>query len=196
MVREVVPRALAIHTFTRSIATTFPLTNPVTGVANYAWAFKLSDLPNYSEFVNLFDAYRIKSVHLKFVPSWDSSNKTQPPNADTLMPTLVTVMDHNDALALNSRADYMQYTSYKESALTANSPVSIIVNPTPAVAVYGGGVFASYGQNQGVWVDTGSYTVEHYGLKWAVIWPVAGTGNLGGYVTVFQTYTLECKDTR
>lgn len=187
---------VGIYNFTRSASYSYNISNPVTGVDNHASVFKLNDLAGYAEIVNLFDCYRITQVDLSFVPSWDSSNKTQPPNADTVLPTLATVEDHNDALALSTRAEYMQYSTYKERTLSASVPINISIKPTPAMALYGGGVFASYGQSQTPWVDTGSYTVEHYGLKWAVIWPVAGTGNLGGYLTVFARFHIQTKDTR
>lgn len=179
------------------------MSNPVTGVQNFVSlgggsnGFRLVDLPNYSEFINLFDQYRIVKIDLQFIPSWEGSNKSTSALADTCLPTLVTVEDHNDSNLLTSRADYQQYRTYRETILSAQRPVTITVKPQPAMAVFGGGVFSSYAQpGDAVWLDTASYTVDHYGLKWAVIWPLAGTGVAAGFLTVIAKYTLQMRDTR
>lgn len=191
------------HSFVRTAVQTLPMSNPVTGVQNFVSlgggsnGFRLSDLPNYTEFVNLFDQYKIQKIDLQFIPSWEGSNKSTSALADVCLPTLVTVEDHNDSALLTSRADYQQYKTYKETILTAQRPITITVRPKPAMAIFGGGVFSSYAQpNDGIWLDTGSYTVDHYGLKWSVIWPLAGTGLAAGFLTVIAKYHLQMRDTR
>jgi len=144
-----------------------------------ATAFKLSTLPNSSEFTALFDQFRIDYVEVTLRPQYNMgslSNQTSMVNA-----VLYTVIDYDDATAPTAVSDLRQYENCRES----NWDETLVrrFQPRLAVATYASGVFTSFA-NTRAWVDCGNPAVEHYGFKWAVSAGLFGQGNL-------QTWTVE-----
>lgn len=179
-----------VHFFKRRMVSAFNVYDTATPV-HYAWPFSLSSLPNYTEFVNLYESYKISRIKVKFIFSANSNNVSTAATT-VCLPNIYAVVDNNDSTALTNITDYLQYRYCKIRRL--DSPTSLYLKPSFDVAAYSG-VFTSYAQKTG-WVDTDSPSVLHYGIKFAID-PVtysAGT-NVIGRVQAIVTYYLQMKRT-
>lgn len=154
-----------------------------------ALSFKLSDLPNYSEFTALYDEYRIKAVKIMFVPTMNvaTANATSGTTAGFVpVPALYTWIDNDDNTAPTTITQGQQYQSFKCHGLLDRMRCRSVV-PEVSTALYGsGGAFTSYGQVKNQWIDNNSPSVVHFGLKFGIINP-ANQGNFD----VVLTYYLE-----
>lgn len=148
------------------------------GEVTGALSFALSDLPGYTEFTSLYDQYRFVAVEVKFTAVYPTYNAVA--SATSQWGMFYTAIDYDDATAGSS-------TLLRENAtLIATHPsknVTRRVVPHSAVAEFGGGVFTSYGNKVGDWIDSSSPGVSHYGVKYAL---QASVG------TILPIYTVEC----
>lgn len=132
-----------------------------------AYAFTLNDVPNSTDFTNLYDEYRIDKVQITWYPDTQQTLTT----AGQGNTTCLTVLDYDDATAANLLA-LEQYESCQSHS--SIRPFSRTVIPRFAKAVYAG-AFTSFSSGTG-WVDTASSAVQHYGIKIAI--PIqVGTAN-------------------
>jgi len=194
-----VPRPIPsqVHTFRR----TYPVAYSVTDtLVHRSVPINLGALPHYSEFTSLFDCYRITHVKMMFLYDQNSSQSVEVavgvPQV-TFIPYLITVNDFDDATPLTALSDYCEYENFKVERM--DRPLTISFVPRIASAVYSGGAFTGYSQAPPLaWVDSGSPSVEYYGIKWAVNGNIeggVGTHQLGTY-SIFFTFTIQCKDPR
>lgn len=153
-----------------------------------ALSFKLSDLPNYTEFTNLYDEYRIKAVKLHFVPT-SNSNVAQDTSGttggQTSVPALYTWIDTDDNTAPTQLTQGQQFQTFKAHGMLDRMRVRSLV-PEVSTALYSGS-FTSYGQVKNQWIDNNSPSVVHYGLKYAIM---NGTASYGA-LDIVATYYLE-----
>lgn len=182
-----------LHYFKRTVSEKIPVYD-WTVPQNYGHAFKLSELPNYSEFTLLFDQYKIVGVQTKFI--FDANCAQVPTTANALgpsLPNLITVNDYDDATPLIIDTDYQQYETYKIARM--DRPIKRYCKPKVATAVYNG-TFTGYAQSS-PWIDANSANVEWYGLKYSIDPVNTHSGaNTIGFCTILRTYYIVCRDTR
>lgn len=160
-----------------------------------AHAFKLNDLPNYTEFTSLFDAYRFKGVKLEFVPIYNSHEINEGPASgldDRLgMPLMTYARDYDDANAPTSEDTMLQYATNRRLQLSTRKSI-YIASPRCASLVYKDGItpvgYSEAKANQ--WIDSANPDVLHYGLKYFL--PVENLSKIV-YIRVYATYYLEFK---
>lgn len=162
------------------------ITSPAAVPAYYGYEFKLSDLPDYTEFTNLFDEYRILRIKLYFIPSIHTQNN----NNSYLVPWFLTAVDKDDASAPASYSAMLQYPGCKISTMQRKHYVSF--SPRVATAVYGGPATTSYG-SKSMYLDCGSPGVPHYGLKIGV--GNSLTAGIYGY-HIFAKYVVSFRGVR
>jgi len=182
-----------MHTFRRSISQVLPIYDTA-GLANYAADFKLSLLPNASEFTALFDCYRIMNIKGQFI--FDMNSAGMKGTAGSCLPNLIYVKDYDDASPLSVIYDYQQYESMKIKRM--DKTIRMSFHPRPVSPVYGGGAFTSWAVNStNPWIDTANNAVSYYGLKFAIDPVQNGAGaNLMGQLTIYYTYTIQCKEVK
>ncbi len=154
---------------------------------NFAISFQLSDLTSYSEFVSLFDQYRIDKLDLKFIYSQSNAPVPIPAANIACMPLMYHVIDYNDSTALSIPEEYQQY----QNCVVANIDrfPTISFRPKLATAIYNG-TFSGYGSTA-LWVDTNTAGARYYGSKFTVDPLNTNTGsNILGYLTIVITYHL------
>lgn len=140
-----------------------------------AFAFKLNDLPDYTEFTQLFDQYKLCAVKVTFQQPYNDSETARFPRASaaqgTAMPSLHLhhVVDFNDANTLPI-LNLQQYQNHKVINLSGTSlrggKTSVYCKPRIALAAYEG-AFTGYASQRG-WLDVGDAAIQHYGLKWCL----------------------------
>jgi hypothetical protein len=157
----------------------FSLTGNVTSSAvsetDGAITFQLNNLSGYTTLTSLFDQYRIVGITVRFYPS-------QPYTAATGQ--LFTAFDYDDATAVPI-ATLVQRDTLKVAPANAYFERSLV--PRLAIAAYAG-AFTSFGNTQGLWIDSGSPGVVHYGLKYGV--PASASANSWTYVA---RYSIQCR---
>jgi hypothetical protein len=169
-----------VYTFERSVLAA-TLTAPTSIDTIGAYAFTLGTLPNYTDFTNLFDQYRIAQVVVTFQPS--SPINTASP--------LYTVIDYDDANALSGINDFLQYDTLEISQ--SGTWHERVINPVCSIPAYAGATpTGSMLAKAEQWSDVAYYTNSYYGLKF--IWP-AFTGAQGAY-SVLVHYILQFRNSR
>jgi len=129
---------------------------PATGVI----APTLSLFPDFTDFTNLFDAYRFECVRVTFTPVQN--------NVLSASSRLYTVIDYDDSNVLPSLTAAQEYDTLMVSTIDNTSAVTRVFRPRFAMAAYSG-VFTSFAQSsRNQWLDVASATVPNYGLKWIV----------------------------
>lgn len=157
-----------------------------------ALSFKLSDLPDYSEF-SVFDEYRIKAVKVYFTTGqnvsytyWNTTGAT----ADSKgMPMLLTCIDNDDAVV----PTYNAVLEHNTCRFHGNMATTRIRSCQPKVAteVYQA-VTSGYTPKANQWINTASSGVPHYGIKFALFnAPQVTSGNL----FIHACYYLEFRKT-
>ena len=129
--------------------------------------FRLNQVPDYTEFTNLFDNYKIHGIKMTFYrPSLSNSDAL---NTQVL---LHTVYDYDDASAPSSVNQMVQYDNYKVVSLTnqfmKNGKVTRFFKPRTLTEVYRGPASTGYSPTTRGVFDTQYNDIPHYGLKWAL----------------------------
>lgn len=168
--------------------------------------FKLSDVPNVTEFTSLYDVYRIAGVKITFFPSsgelvYDvsqinpvSGNALAPIIPGSLLPRFMTVIDEDDNTTPSSTNDLLQYQNLK---ITSGTKHVVYLKPRFSSTVYKSLTASGYAVGpRNLWLDCSDSTIEHYGVKYSYestpsVTPV-GMFNMKVHIT----YYLEFKDVR
>jgi hypothetical protein len=160
------------HTFHRSFSVG-NITGSTTAETDGAVTVTLAAFPDYTDFTNLFDTYRIMQIAVEFNPLFLDTTAT------TNYPPIATVIDYDDG---NATA-YAQLEEYDSFMITQTGQYfQRVLTPRIALAAYSG-TFTSYSQPPaGTWIDVASTGVVHYGLKYAL--PECGAANSVWSVTV------------
>jgi len=151
-----------------------------------AFFFTINDTPAPTDFLSLFDQYRIAQVQVEFLPS------VAPFTASTTatdLPVLITAIDYDDATTPTATV-LQQFESAQ--IVSDQSYHCRTLNPRFAVSAYGG-VFGSFAlAPQRSWIDSASNVVQYYGLKWATT-PLT-TPSAQILYRVMCTYTIQCRN--
>lgn len=131
---------------------------------NLAYTFKLDNVVNVADFVNLYDSYRINKVVLYLEPY---SNQTGIPVTFPQNLKIRVVHDYNDANPLTQEDDYLEYANCKSYSSVSGRTIKITLYPkinNTIENVNGSAGFISNNSNR-VWLNTADDEVPHFGLK-------------------------------
>lgn len=159
--------------------------------AGYGMSFQLSDLPNYTEFTNLFDQFRICSVKLKWIPSMTGVDMSNVFDHSQINRFVTMAYDHNDATPPASEAEIMQYQGVRQKS---HSRIwTYKVYPYVAQETYKTAITTGYSAKRMVWIDSTSPTIPHFGFKMWV--PSLGLNATFQIAQVYATFKIQCKGT-
>lgn len=150
-------RKMSTHHFKRTFLSDIFFssnTGPVFG----GLSFRLSSLPNYTEFTNLFDQYRINKIVIRFVPSANSDSV----GSTHVIPNFHTIIDNNDSTTPTALNELYESQSWKR---TRGTQVQTRVF-TPSSLIDIG--LSSNSPKWKQWISTDFPSVDHYGLKYAL----------------------------
>ena len=77
-----------------------------------AWSFNLSQLPNYTDFTNLYDQYRINKIVFKIIPKFSEASINAGTANNANLAQIHSVIDYDDAVTPTALSDLVQYQSY------------------------------------------------------------------------------------
>jgi len=156
-----------------------------------ALAFRLDDLPDYTEFTNLFDQYCILGVQVRITPR--ASNAVVSGGASNLGPSvLYAAVDSSDITLPVTLQTLREYQTLKEFSITTNTNRNWVLKHSPRIAVAAyAGAFTGYTSPPMTWIDLQSPNIQHYGMKLGTPAGVAG-GSTTQYDLDF-TYHIACR---
>lgn len=142
-----------------------------------AYNFSLDDLPNYQEFTNLYDAYRLNAVKITFLPQMTQSVSLSAFNNPNASVRFFSAIDYNDSNVPGTIDDLREYQTCKF---------------TPVLRRHSRYIYKPKIQDRGQtytpgrpWINTSSPDQDHFGLKIGVE-PMQSTN------ITSMGYTIEC----
>jgi hypothetical protein len=171
-----------LYTFQRS--QDFGLLTPSTTAATAgAYSFVLNQLPDYTDFTNLFDSYRILQVRLSFFPLFLDTTAT------TAYPAIKTVIDYDDGANIT-----LQQAEEYDSLLVSQTGTYFerVLVPRVVLGAFNGSIVSANQARALTWIDCGNPDIIHYGVK--IVLPIAGAANAVWQPTAH--YTLQFKNSR
>ncbi len=155
------------------------------GVAIYS-----DTLPNYAEFSNLFDQYRIRSVTCRF--DWTANIYTNT-GTSNVPPLIYLVADYDDSTdaAVSALVQYPQVVTH--SFITNGyTPLIFSLQPKPLRDVASTGILTGYGpMPRAPYLRTTDSTIPHYGIKIAADLQGATAATTIGYLTLTCYFDLD-----
>lgn len=139
---------------------------------SFAASFRLSDVPDYTEFTNLFDQFRLNKVVIRIIPM-ATSVSTGAAYASNVGQSCVLfhwALDQDDqTLPTNSESgvDTMRNRQgYRVRNIYSGGgrPITIVFRPHFARTLYNTSTTSAYQPARG-WLDNNSSGTPHYGLK-------------------------------
>lgn len=119
--------------------------------------FRLSQVPNSSEFTTLYDQYKIKAVKCTLIPRF-----TEVPIGST-QGNMWSVLDYDDSSPPGNLDELLQRQNLKRTRM--HQIHSRYLRPMVTQEVYATGVATAYAPKRNVWLDCTNSDVEHYAVK-------------------------------
>lgn len=154
----------------------------------YAYAFKLSDIADYSQWTSVYDLYRITNITAQIIGANQNSSVSSANQCTQIMASAIDYDDNNVTTSLETTLNFG--SSYVHGP-TCNDRRSF----TPKInnVAWQGGVGTGLQPASRQWLDALSSNVEHYGLK--VYIPKSQSANVFSWTIIFE-YTIEYKNNR
>lgn len=140
---------------------------------NLTYAFQLSNAVNASDFINLYDRYKINKIQLFLEPT---ASQTNIPVANPQNKKVRVVHDYTDNLPLTQEDDYLEYANCKSYNPISGRTIKLTLYPKILNTVLGGYTTQS-SKNQ--WLSTADDDILHFGLK---IFIPASITSVGGVI--------------
>lgn len=149
--------------------------------------FQLGQLPNVSEFTNLYDMYRINKVVVKVIPKISEVGMVLGATNNSAGVQLHSALDFDDSAAPTTVSQLTQYANHK---MTRGNQIHTRVF-TPKCNLSAGGVQVASKAYQ--WLDVTDTTVPHFGMK--LIIPTISSSTII-YYDYSVTMYFSCKNVR
>jgi hypothetical protein len=145
-----------VYKFSRTIERTFDIANDGINPSLGGFVFRLSDLPNSTDFTNLFDMYHITKIDIDWIPEYtELTDAALVSNAvNVRFNSTVDISDANPPLTVD---EILQYQAVKSSGIT--KPHKQSWKPT---FLMGGLVPCS------CWLPTSNPSERHYAIKYGI----------------------------
>lgn len=149
----------------------------VAGAQNFgSYVFQLNQLPNFTEFTNLFDQYRINKVVLKLIPQFNQSTYNVGHPASTIPsglpagrnPRFYIVNDYDDDTNPASIDTLRQYAKVKVYPVMNNKIIKHIITPATQMQAYETLATTGYVPKFKQWINCNDNNVPHYAIKWGI----------------------------
>lgn len=152
--------------------------------AGLTWFFQLADVPDVSDFANLYDAYVIDQVDITYI--LENNNPGQ-------YPILLWAPDYDDGTIPTNSNQVMTHQNVKHHAFSENKrEVTISVRPRALNVAYKPGVTSGYTwAPDAVICDMANLDIQHYGIKtWVSHYN--STDTPGARIRTLLKYHLRC----
>lgn len=140
------------------------------------YQFALRDLPNYTEFVALYDMYKINAIKISFIPQVTQNISLGAINNPEASTRFFSVIDYNDSSSPVSVDELREYQSCKMTPILR----------THKRYIYKPKILDSVRSSRNPWMATSNPSEPFYGLKVAVEPMFSST-------TTVMNYNIEAK---
>lgn len=165
------------------------------GVAGgQGFSFQVSDLPNITEFENLYDQFRINKVKFQLIPRFSESSivgTTSSPTSQMGLGNLWSVIDYDDKNVPTNVTDLLQYQTLKRTQFNKTHTRAFVPACTPEI--YSTGVTTTYGIKKRQWIDMAAPQTQHYGVK---VWYDGNPGTATIVYDLVVMYNVSFKGVR
>lgn len=187
-----------IHTFQRS-ALSYNVVDPGPIVLKTfpVYVFAMDLLPNYAEFQNLFESYRILRLELTIRPMQNNINWGDTlANPGAIGQSQYFVIDYRDANPLPAFNSVFEFTPVYECQFPGTHKKTISFTPKVQRMVYQSAIATSYElvPSSRIWLNTLDPSVPHYGIKAAISTIGLPAGQI--IAEIMWTATIQCKNNK
>lgn len=181
------PRGMntGVHHFKR-VAQLSAINASAAGNVLGAYSFQFDDIPNKTEFTNLFDQYRINGISIRLVPNFTGSD-LNPAGSVVAVPNIWSIIDYDDSVSPANLNEMLQYPNCKMTR--GQSIHKRYFRPSCLLDVAGITTGVKFKQ----WINMANTNIPHYGFKYHI--DQLNTGPVGTW-RVFVTYFFSCKGVR
>lgn len=202
-----VPRP-KVYPFSRSREQLLALEDPDAGATGWistfddavvkTFTFSLSELPNSSEFINLFKQYKLNAAALKFYPSYSQVVSTDAAVVSNNM--LITVWANTNGTPLTAaftKAELNEIQRKRQWMFPLNKPTTIMMKLKQLGQIYQSTINTDYTVNTPKYLSTTESTTPHYGLN-VHICKVDGStfSSNSARLKIFEKIYLTCKQVK
>jgi len=157
-----------------------------------AYTFKLSDLPNYTEFTNLFDRFRIVKVAVHLIPQWTNNDLNPVTSMEKVNPAIYSVVDTTEDAAPTALTEMYEYSNLK---ITRGGRIHTrYFSPAVLTNAFEGVAATAYIPKWKQWITTDDYATPHYAIKLAGDKTQTSSNNFT--VRVMMSYYIQCKNVK
>lgn len=147
--------------------------------------FKLDQMPDVTSIKALYDQYRIRWVQVRFLPTFNVSDED---NA-TQSGCIYTVIDY-DGDGPTNIDDFGQYKTLRSTR--SYKVHTRFIRPRILREIYNNGITSGYEvAKPGVWIDTASSAVNHFGLHLGI-----DGGNTTAILQIQIKMCVECRNVK
>lgn len=160
------------------------------GLYQFGGAFQgqLNSVQAYTDFVAMFDRYKISGIKVRFIPLTTQST------VGSSVPYLVYSIDLDDASTPSSYGEINQKYNVHKKRL--DKPCSIYIKPRIAQSIYSGLTSGYAIAPKNTYIDCNDTGVPHYGLKFWFRDVALGATTTDTVVRIETTYYLSMKDSQ
>lgn len=163
----------------------------ITGEQGFAFQFNMSALPNFSEFSNLFDRYKITGVKLRILFLANSIEIGSP--TQYAIPVIHHCTDIDDANPPSTENEILQKNFVKTRRL--DEPFTVFLRPKPTMEVFNSVTTTGYAVGKSSWIDMASSGIPHYGWKaWVNNGQSSTSTQVLGRLKIYATYYVALRD--
>lgn len=183
--------------------------NPTTGLYEYfgTLSFTLNQLPGYTDFANLFDAYQIDWIKVTLRAAQNTVDASQQnygpvgtPGQVNSIPLLTYVIDRDDKNVLTDSGDLLQYANCRVRRVLGNINIKLLPgfkDETPTGAAHTSVVVQNPRRG---FIDMANPDVPHYGIKfcWSQLFPAGSASGqqVESYLLPTVTMGFRCRTPR
>lgn len=163
----------------------------ITGEQGFAFQYNMSALPNFTEFTNLFDRYKITGVKLRVMFLANNIEIGSPTQYS--IPVIHHCTDIDDANPPSSETEILQKNNVKTRRLDKN--FNVFIRPKCTFEVFNSVTSTGYAVANSSWIDMASSSIPHYGWKaWIGNGQASPSTQVLGRLKIYATYYIALKD--
>lgn len=157
------------------------------GFLGYGATFQLSDVPNSTDFTNLFDQYRLVKVVFRMRPY--AVEQSFPVSGGALAP-VYSCIDLDNVVIPGNTDQIREYRTCKSHS--AVKAITRVIYPKPSLQLYNSPTTSGYAIPAGrIKISTSNASVPHYGVRVAAQFNNVTTANAYAY-TIEAEYYITC----
>lgn len=127
--------------------------------------FHFSQIPNVTEFTQLYDQFKILNVKVTFRPRYNVSTTESASHGHGSIPSVHYLVDKDSASQPSNVVNtFLENTSAR--SLWLSRPRTVSFKPTVLDQIYESSLSTAYSPRKAPWIDCADTAAQHYGLRY------------------------------